>query len=483
MVEKKKEGIWLEGRLIAANDPHLQWWLKDGEGKDYERKFVIHLCATPSSGCRKTKRHREQEFHSDTYREISSGDIISKRVGWFKGDAETSDIDHEVAVLTGSPPVEPAAGDRRGPMGPSKLSWDEGVGRAMDMDEPPAGEDVKERLAELGARVGVGGTARDDKPKRGKTKVDEAPPTGEKPKEKAKKKTGKKKKAQDPHWFGRPVSESDEVVGSDEAGSEEQNDLADEGRTTGRKRKPTRKRGSRKLGKRMKGEDRGPFGVGHKVEFKDSDRSDDDDSGSSFHAGPSTKSRQLQLQEYSEQYPGRLAARLLQKMEEILARQEGPLSSKAERNLTPATATSYFLTVLLPQYKDRINLRTSREIRTLSKVLDLMAVGNVKTAGDVVAQRIKSLELFLADQVWGRAQHLELIPPEGVNLVGKDETLMATKEQVTDQKMKWAIAGYTPWRPLSKGKGDMEEKGKGKGKGKGKKGKKGNDHQETAPTA
>ncbi|CAK9105717.1 unnamed protein product [Durusdinium trenchii] len=371
----------------------------------------------------------EQEFHSDTYREISSGDIISKRVGWFKGDAETSDIDHEVAVLTGSPPVEPAAGDRRGPMGPSKLSWDEGVGRAMDMDEPPAGEDVKERLAELGARVGVGGTARDDKPKRGKTKVDEAPPTGEKPKEKAKKKTGKKKKAQDPHWFGRPVSESDEVVGSDEAGSEEQNDLADEGRTTGRKRKPTRKRGSRKLGKRMKGEDRGPFGVGHKVEFKDSDRSDDDDSGSSFHAGPSTKSRQLQLQEYSEQYPGRLAARLLQKMEEILARQEGPLSSKAERNLTPATATSYFLTVLLPQYKDRINLRTSREIRTLSKVLDLMAVGNVKTAGDVVAQRIKSLELFLADQVWGRAQHLELIPPEGVNLVGKDETLMATKEQ------------------------------------------------------
>ena len=128
---------------------------------------------------------------------------------------------------------------------------------------------------------------------------------------------------------------------------------------------------------------------------------------------------------------------------------------KTERNLTPATATSYFLTVLAPQYKERMSLRTNRELRTLCKALDLVASGNAESAGD---------------QAWSRAQHLDLIPPEGVNLVGKDETLMATKEQATDQKMRLLIAGQQ-WRPLPKGKGDQFEKGKGKGKEKGKKGK------------
>ena len=222
--------------------------------------------------------------------------------------------------------------------------------------------------------------------------------------------------------------------------------------------------------------DRGPFGIGHRVSFPEeksgskSSDDDDEDSGSDFQAGPSTKSRQLQLQEYSEQHPGRLASRLLQKMQEILARQEGPMHLKTERNLTPATATSYFLTVLVPQYKERMNLRTNRELRTLCKALDLVASGNAESAGDLLGQRIKSLELYLADQAWSRAQHLELIPPEGVNLVGKDETLMATKEQATDQKMRLLIAGQQ-WRPLPKGKGDQFEKGKGKGKEKGKKGK------------
>ena len=69
-------------------------------------------------------------------------------------------------------------------------------------------------------------------------------------------------------------------------------------------------------------------------------------------------------------------SRLLRTMREILARQEGPTRAKTERNLTPATATSYFLTVLIPQYRGKMNLRTSRELRTLCKALDLLASGN-----------------------------------------------------------------------------------------------------------
>ena len=64
--------------------------------------------------------------------------------------------------------------------------------------------------------------------------------------------------------------------------------------------------------RKKKQADRGPFDVGHRIKFgerkSDSKSSDDsEDAGSDFRAGPSTKSRQLQLQEYSE-HPGRLAS-------------------------------------------------------------------------------------------------------------------------------------------------------------------------------
>ena len=68
---------------------------------------------------------------------------------------------------------------------------------------------------------------------------------------------------------------------------------------------------------------------------------------------------------------------------------------KTERNLTPATATSYFLTVLVPQYKEKMNLRTNRELRAVCKALVLVASGNAESAGDLLGQRIKSLELYL----------------------------------------------------------------------------------------
>ena len=163
-------------------------------------------------------------------------------------------------------------------------------------------------------------------------------------------------------------------------------------------------------------------------------------------------------------------ARLLRKMRDILAREEGPMNRGTATNLTPSAASSYFLTVLLLQYKDRLTLRTSRELRTTAKALDLLAQGRSDRAGDVLAQRYKALELFLADQTWSRAQFLELIPPEGASLVEKDEMLMASKEQTVEQKMR-ATIGTPQWRAPHKGDGKGDEKGKSKGKGRGKKGR------------
>lgn len=140
------------------------------------------------------------------------------------------------------------------------------------------------------------------------------------------------------------------------------------------------------------------------------------------------------------------------------------------RNLMPSSATSYLLTILNPNHKDQLTMRTAREFRTVAKILDLLAQGLPERAADICAQRFKALELSLTDQGWARAQHVELIPAEGATLVDKDEALMATREQVSEVKMKQAFA-LSPWRQRGKAYPRGEEKGKGKGKSKGKKGK------------
>ena len=184
-------------------------------------------------------------------------------------------------------------------------------------------------------------------------------------------------------------------------------------------RKAKRKKRKRR---RAKQGDRGPFGVGRRVKFGEDESSEaskgskSDGSGQVFQAAPSEKSRQLQLIEYSQQYTGRLAARLLTKMQDLLAREEGAMNPVGQ-NQTPATATSYYLTVVAPSYRDRMNIRMAREMKTIAKALDLVATGRHPEAADALAQRYKALELQMSDQTWARAQHLELIPPEGASLV------------------------------------------------------------------
>ena len=265
--------------------------------------------------------------------------------------------------------------------------------------------------------------------------------------------------------------------GEDSSGSDRGQSYRGDKKKRVRSRSPSREKKKKKKTKKDNQVDRGPYGVGQRVRYdgkSSGDPSSEDETGQQdeqvFRAGPSTTSKHLQLQEYAEKTPGRLTARLLRKMRDILAREEGPMNRGTATNLTPSAASSYFLTVLLPQYKDRLTLRTSRELRTTAKALDLLAQGRSDRAGDVLAQRYKALELFLADQTWSRAQFLELIPPEGASLVEKDEMLMASKEQTVEQKMR-ATIGTPQWRAPHKGDGKGDEKGKSKGKGRGKKGR------------
>ena len=101
---------------------------------------------------------------------------------------------------------------------------------------------------------------------------------------------------------------------------------------------------------------------------------------------------------------------------------------------TPSAATPYYLMITVPQLGSNPNfsVRTRREMKVFSKILDLLAAGHPAQAADVVAQRLEALERFTLD---GRAQHLELLSPEHGTLLDKDEDLMLAREAELDMRL------------------------------------------------
>eukprot|EP00435_Cladocopium_sp_Y103_P038898 s2852_g10.t1 len=385
-VEKKKEGLWARCRLVAVSDSHLKWWLTDGAGKDNARRFLLHLCCGPAPRCRKKKVEAALEFHTDYFRFVDAGTVTGLKVAWFKEGPAKDDLEAEVSRLAGqSPPRGGAgAGQRHGPLGfsESEPGPDIPPGAA-----PPEGEDLQGRLKELRRDVA--------KPQEKKPK---------KAKDRRKGKTSEEKRkpaaaADQPLWFGKrkaaieprsdESSSSSDSSGRPARGSKEKDRRSRSSEKKKKKQKKKQDKTKKHKSSRRVG-DRGPFGTGAKVMFAKDNvatiSSDDDSSGSDvFQAAPSGKSKQLQLMEYAQKNPGRLASRLLTKMRTLLAREEGAMKDQSgQSNLTPATATSYFLTVLLPLHRDRLHLRVQRELRTVAKALDLIAMGAQEEAADVL---------------------------------------------------------------------------------------------------
>lgn len=123
--------------------------------------------------------------------------------------------------------------------------------------------------------------------------------------------------------------------------------------------------------------DRGPFGSGPPVQFKDGESSESESGEDSVFreapTGSTSLSGQQKLVRYSQKYPGRLASRLLLKMKEGAAREL--VGANNEEGATPPLASHFVLTVLMPQLGPKASLRTQRELRTLAKGLDLLARG------------------------------------------------------------------------------------------------------------
>ena len=468
LAEKSKRGQWAEASFIAVSDEHLRWWLDSGEGQADAWQFEVHFCPTGQRGCREGKRGRGKDFHTDRFRVVTVGDLTNKKIDWLKSSPSKKYVEEELQRLSDLPTGK-AADDGGG--GAGGLGFDE---QHLPPADPSEGHEALKGLTELEKEIGRGRQAR----KRQGTPERERAPTGEKPKEaqKEKKKLKKKKRKKnedataqgratsapagpsDKGWFGQPAREP-EVNSSSSTSSST---------PATKKKKKKKKEKSRAKGSK----DRGPFGAGAKMGYGGGDLASDDSSEDSqlFREGPHSggASLQLMLQEYAQRRPGRLASRLLQKMQVMVAKEGGPLTTLRTGSRTPPVATNWTLTMMAPKQPP---IRLLREMRTLAMALDEIAAGRYQFAADVLAQRLKALELFQSDGGWNRAQYLELLDAEGPSLLGRDEAVMASKEWAGELRMrrlqtKGGGKGDPKGDPKRETKGDPKgDKGGKKGKG------------------
>ena len=318
---------------------------------------------------------------------------------------------------------------------------------------PPPGEDVRPQLEILAADLagkGKGGVGQQQKDERG-------------PKDQKKVQEGR---GHPPKWFGEAKDGQD---GRRRRSADRKGRRDDRGRSHRRKRSSSEsQRRSRTRSRRRKAKrrsDRGPFGVGREVHYGDSGGSSSSESGFREGAPSRAKSQQLQLVEYSNAHPGRLASRLLLRMQEMLSKEGADPTQVGPGNPTPAVALNWVTTVFMATHRQSVSLRLLREMKTIARALDLVANGQAVRAGDVLAQRLKALELQLTDQGWQRAQFLELVEPEGPSLIGRDEAVMTSKELAAEMKVRrWQNNRVDQWQQERPEKGKGKEKGKAKDK-------------------
>eukprot|EP00971_Amphidinium_carterae_P079714 1577384-Amphidinium_carterae.1 len=89
---------------------------------------------------------------------------------------------------------------------------------------------------------------------------------------------------------------------------------------------------------------------------------------------------------------------------------------------------AYMNTVLFPSLpRDKLTIRTRRELLTLGEALDAVMAGNVARSCDILVQRCRALELSLRQGTWDQAVHLELAGQADAGMITMSERAQAAK--------------------------------------------------------
>ena len=314
--------------------------------------------------------------------------------------------------------------------------------------DPHPKEDEMEALRRRAEKVGTG----EDAPGDGKRKSESSGSEGSSREKKAKKKKKKKKKNH------KGSKEKKKVNGT--------KGLAEVFGTTGLDPDPdVRKKALRRAKKIAKKKGRNSSSTSSSRSSEESSVSGE--GGSSVIFGQEVRVKSIWLR-----IPGALTGATLQQMQSSLVQQTGQPWELDKKSLPPIF-TQYWKAVL----DGRATRPMSREMHTLSFIVDLLLQGRAAAACDVATQRLKALEQVAGGGDFRVAQRQELVPLDHQTMSSATETMEASRLQREDLKARAAASGKGSWdRSRSKGDCDFWEKGKNKkgdyvfGKGKGQKG-------------
>ena len=104
---------------------------------------------------------------------------------------------------------------------------------------------------------------------------------------------------------------------------------------------------------------------------------------------------------------------LLKDMQRYLHGRQGAPREAADG--TQPVAVAYLTSVLQPAHSE-IGVRNSRKLRTLAEALDSIMRNEVLSVGDLLAPRLRAVEMASTENSWQLARHLELIPESRVSV-------------------------------------------------------------------
>eukprot|EP00438_Fugacium_kawagutii_P032213 Skav231673 [mRNA] locus=scaffold597:177506:179203:+ [translate_table: standard] len=504
-----EEGRSILADLVTASDPYYRHWAKSKAGSPSTRDGMYHLCKGDPARCPVGVRSKELVVHVGKWRNWPLDESI-------RGEAKHFDKEGQAALTAF---LKSSPGRRREEAG-SGLPWKasglhlggakpgsatekpkeataastpkETCEKAEGRSKSKRSEKIKSLKDQLEAlkKQLADEEARDSS--RSKSMKKGSPRAGTKrPKEGARGPPVKKKKkaneeAED-DGDGDEGEESEEEYSyyTDEE-EEPEEDKKKKKEIAAKAAKAAKKKGDKKGKKKKKKKatkkvrDRGAFGVAPTEDYAEEAESDEesdseDDSEQSFQKAPRSRSHHLKLVRYAKRHPGRLAARLLRKMESATGFGGAEIKSRTATGKLQAVAHMYYLAIMSPAMRSMWTQRTQRELKVSATLLDLTVLGKIKEVQDILAQRIKALERSVADgNQWKRAKFLELVEQDDVALVDQGEEDMMLKEAEREEKMKGSRPHWDePWRK-EKGKGawsnDQRKGAQGGGKAKGKTG-------------
>ena len=350
-------GHWFEGRYVVASDPHLRWWMDQGDGRSLAAKCRYHCCEVPSVDCPELKRGRS--FHFEKFRVINQKELDAKVPAWAFGRSCAKLMKAYLANRTEELP--PPGGDGQGPR--DELPWREaGDGESSDSSDASGSDrgDLKAKLQAARDKVKAlekryaRGDKKEKKAKDGKEKKKHKKRRGSRREERSRssRRRRKKKGEQSPRRSrrveGPEKDKKPKERGADKEKKRRSSPTSPEGSEDERQPRLFGGDGSDESdpGHSARGRpDHGPFGGGDVVRYGEGSDSDSE----SFRDAPTGQKagNQVHLIQYAKKKPGRLASRLLLKMRREGA--QGSVGASRRRDgLTPPSAVHYLVTVMGP---------------------------------------------------------------------------------------------------------------------------------------